>query len=68
MTNFLINEKSQDSLLLNVLSNIYIHEEIPIMVEKMIQAKKLKVIFCLNPVTLLFQLCLKIAKVPKAVT
>ena len=32
--NFLINEKRQDSLLLNVLSNIDIHEEIPIMVEK----------------------------------
>ena len=32
--NFLINEKSQDILLLNVLSNIDIHEEIPIMVEK----------------------------------
>ena len=32
--NFLINEKRQDSLLLNVLSNIVIHEEIPIMVEK----------------------------------
>ena len=32
--NFLINEKRQDSLLLNGLSNIDIHEEIPIMVEK----------------------------------
>ena len=32
--NFIINEKSQNSLLLNVLSNIDIHEEIPIMVEK----------------------------------
>ena len=32
--NFLINGKRQDSLLLNVLSNIDIHEEIPIMVEK----------------------------------
>ena len=32
--NFLINEKRQDSLLLNVLFNIDIHEEIPIMVEK----------------------------------
>ena len=32
--NFLINEKRQDSLLLNVLINIDIHEEIPIMVEK----------------------------------
>ena len=32
--NFLINEKRQDSLLLNVSSNIDIHEEIPIMVEK----------------------------------
>ena len=32
--NFLINEKSQDSLFLNVLSNVDIYEEIPIMVEK----------------------------------
>ena len=31
---FLINQISQDSLLLNVLSNIDIHEEIPIMVER----------------------------------
>ena len=34
MTNFKKKKKSQDSLLLNVLSNIYIHEEIPVMVEK----------------------------------
>ena len=31
---FLINQISQDSLLLNELSNIDIHEEIPIMVER----------------------------------
>ena len=34
MPNFLINEKSPDSLFLNVLSNIDVHEEIPVMVEK----------------------------------
>ena len=34
MPNFLSNEKSQDSLLLNILNNIDIHEEIPIMIEK----------------------------------
>ena len=65
--NFLINEKSKDSLLFNVLSNIDIHKEIPIMFEKNesrtdvendIQSKSSK---------LLFQSCLRIAKVPKTV-
>ena len=34
MPKFLTNEKSQDGLLLNVLSNIDMHVEIPIMVQK----------------------------------
>ena len=32
--NFLINEKTQESLLINVLNNIDINEEIPMMIEK----------------------------------
>ena len=37
---FLINEKSQDNLLINVLKNIDINEEIPMMVEKNDLAKR----------------------------
>ena len=37
---FLINEKSQDNLLTNVLKNIDINEEIPMMVEKNDLAKR----------------------------
>ena len=65
LPNFLINEKSQNSLLLNVLCNMKKYQS---WLRKMIQAKKLKVIFSLNPVILLLQLCLIIAKVPKTVT
>ena len=65
LPNFLINEKSQNSLLLNVLCNMKKYQS---WLRKMIQAKKLKVIFSLNPLILLLQLCLIIAKVPKTVT
>ena len=37
---FLINEKSQDNLLINVLKNIDINEKIPMMVEKNDLAKR----------------------------
>ena len=40
--NFLINEKSQDSLLVHVLSNINIHQEIPIMFEKNDSSKEVE--------------------------
>ena len=47
---FLINEISQDSLLLNVLSNIPIKKKYQSWLREKIQVKKLKVIFSLNPV------------------
>ena len=57
MPNFLTNEKSQESLLLNVLSNIDIHVEMPIMVQKNDSSEKSS--------NTPLQLCLRIAKVPK---
>ena len=65
MPNFLTNEKSQDSLLLNILSNIDIHVEMPIMVQKNDSSEKVESDIQFKSSNTPLQLCLRIAKVPK---